>query len=171
MVGHGLDHIIKDVAVADVARHHVPEVSAPGRVDGPATGNLTDDLVPVPLFPALRGCDIIGQHFIAVGCERPFVGFVNDVVHVRQPGIDFVAVFKHHFGGELGVGLFVEIVRARCCECGCEQPSCKVYCYFNLFHISCNVLEVNVNTKHNGTIHRVAQTVVCTQLGIPEFER
>ena len=118
VVGHCLYHIAEDVAVTDVARHHVPEVTTPCGVDGPLTENLRDDTVPVPLLPAGGGSDIVGEHLIAVGGECPLVGVVYDVVDVAQPRIHLVAVLEHHLCGELGVGFLVQIVGA-----GGKQPS------------------------------------------------
>ena len=112
VVGHGLHHIIKDVAVADVARHHVPEVAAPRGVDGPLPVDLRDDAAPVPLLPAHRGRHVVGEDLVAVGREGPLVGVVDDVVHVAEPRVHLVAVLEHHLGGELGVGLLVKVVAA-----------------------------------------------------------
>ena len=113
VVGHGLHHVVEDVAVADVTGHHVPQVTAPCGVDGPLTQNLRNHTAPVPLLPACRRSDVVGKYLVAVGREGPLVGVVDDVVHVAEPRVDLVTVLKHHFGGELGVGLLVKIVGAR----------------------------------------------------------
>ena len=160
VIGHSLHHLVEDVAVTDVARHHVPEVTAPRGVDGPLAENLRDDAAPVPLLPAGGRRDVVGKHLIAVGGESPLVGGVNDVVDVAQPRVHLVAVLEHHLRGELGVGFLVQIVGAGgeepvcCCDTAANGTCCDemldIFCLHN-YDILFIFLQVYSNSPPLGT--------------------
>ena len=154
MVGHGLDHIVEDITMPDVARHHVPEVTAPCGVDGPLSEDFGYYATPVPLLPSGRWCDIIGENLVSVGCECPLVGGVYDVVDIAEPGIHLVSVLEHHFGGKLRIRFLVEIVGARLCERHSHhrhhQACIKLYLFhcfehsvLQLLHQSLKVCSIN----------------------------
>ena len=136
VIGHGLDHIIEDVAMTDALGHTCPEVAGPCAVNGPLAGNLTDALGPVPLLPALRGHHVVGHHLIAVAGEAPLVGSMYDgVVDIGQPGIHLVPVLEHHIGGELNVGLLVKIVAAGGKGRSCGDAATYAKCGYYMFDV------------------------------------